>query len=113
MGESHPPRLPKVFIRPESDPVNSSVKSMHEAQKVLAANMLNPAPRASIRMAAPLLETWLPDHNRIPEVNIPIQTASLLPILLPKGRTARLENQPPTGASAATPMYGIAPPIPA
>src|SRR5450432_1833292 len=113
MGESYPPRFPKVFMSPESDPVNSSVRSIQAAQNVLAANMLNPAPSASMRIAAPLLETWLPDQRKIPEVNIPSQTAVLRPCLLPQRRTAISENQPPTGASAAIPIYGMAPPIPA
>src|SRR5205807_9634362 len=104
MGESHPPRLPNVFIRPESEAVYSWVRSMQVAQKVVAANMLKPAPSDSRMMAAILLGALLPSHSRMPDENMPIHAPILLPCLRPSQRTAKSENHPPSGASSTTPM---------
>src|SRR5581483_11964566 len=76
IGDTQPPRFPNMFMNPDREPVNSSVRSMHVAQKVVAANMLNPAPRANKRIALIFSEAWLPNHSRMPAANMPRQAAS-------------------------------------
>src|SRR5581483_189299 len=112
MGESQPPRLPNVFIKPESEPVNCSVTSMHVAQKVVAANMLRPAPKASNEIASRLVDAAAPNQSRMADPIMPMHTASRLPARLPTRRTARSENQPPKGAKIAMAIYGVEPQIP-
>src|SRR2546430_42688 len=109
MGESHPPRFPKVFISPATEPENSWPRSMLAAQNVTEANMLNPAAAASSRMAVILFEAWAPSHSKIAEENIPTHTASRCPRHRPNLRTAKSENNPPKGEAIAMARYGVAP----
>src|SRR5579872_29011 len=101
MGESQPPRLPSVFMRPETEPECFSERSMQAAQKVAAANMLRPAAKASMRMAANLLGEWPPLHSRTADPDMPSHTAVFLPRRRPIRRTAKSENQPPAGENTA------------
>src|SRR5215469_15464678 len=45
-SETTPPRVPKVFINPESDPENVGARSMQTAHAVAVANRLKPAATA-------------------------------------------------------------------
>jgi len=51
VDEITPPMLPRVFIRAESEAEYDGAKSMHDAQKFVAANILKPAARVIIGRA--------------------------------------------------------------
>jgi hypothetical protein len=46
VDEIAPPTLPNVFMSAESEAEKSGARSMHDAQKFVAANILKPAARA-------------------------------------------------------------------
>src|SRR5262249_8495865 len=108
-GENAPARFPNVFIVPATDPEYRLPRSIHAAQNVTAANMLQPAAAANRKMAVTLLCACAPDHISAADENIPSQTASRCPQGLSKTRTAKAENRPPSGDATAIAIYGAAP----
>src|SRR5258708_31158549 len=58
--ETTPPRLPIVFISAESEAEYRGAKSIQEAQKFAAANILNPAASAIMGSATTVTVRWLP-----------------------------------------------------
>ena len=110
IGENHPPKLPNVFIIPESEPVNSGVRSMHVAQNVLAANIFIPPPTANAITAAVLLTVFLPTQSNIAEEHIPPLTAALRPHRFPETSRREIgERDPPNGATLRSPNMELLP----
>src|SRR5580704_13455925 len=104
--DATPPRLPKVFIKAESEAEKSGARSMQAAQKLAAANILNPAASAIIGRATAVTLRWLPNSKRIVETPMPSHTATRRPRRRVEPRAIRSENQPPTGASTAMERNG-------
>src|SRR5579864_7866771 len=95
-----------VFIRAERDAEYDGARSMHAAQKLAAANILNPAASAIVGSATAVTFKWLPASNRIVETPMPSHTATSRPCRRVEWRATRSENQPPTGASTAMERNG-------
>ena len=76
---------------PESEPVKPCDRSMHVAQKVLAANMFIPPPMASsVIGGGVLLAVWLPIQSKARRNTMPRVIAARRPLRLPN---ARLRNR--------------------
>src|SRR5229473_435240 len=97
MGESHPPKFPNMFISPATEPEYSPPRSIHAAQNVTEANMLNPAAAARSRIAVILFDAWAPSQSKTAEQNMPTHTATLCPRDCPNLRTAKSAKSPPRG----------------
>src|ERR1017187_3010086 len=98
--------LPTVFISADNDAEKSGAKSMHAAQKFVAANILNPAASAIAGKAIAVIVKWLPLNSNTAASPIPTHTAVILPVLRLVRRATTSENHPPTGASTAIARNG-------
>src|SRR5580700_3654452 len=105
--ETTPPILPTVFIRAESDAEYPGARSMHDAQKFAAANMVKPAAMAIIGRAITVRLRWLPVCNNKAATPMPIQTAARRPLRRSETRATRSENHPPTGDNTAIARKGV------
>src|SRR3979409_2809286 len=93
-GESQPPRLPKVFMNPDTEPEKRTVISLQAAHSIAEAAKLNPAASDNCKSDHVLLAVWLPDHNNPAERPIASHAVARLHRLLPRATTPRPPRQP-------------------
>src|SRR3982074_2876504 len=105
-GESHPPRLPKVVMNPETEPENRAVMSLQAPHSMAEAANLNPAASDNCKSDHVLFAVWLPDHNNPAERPIASHAVARLPRRLPIPTTARSQSHPHVGTRMALATNG-------
>src|SRR5438445_9863789 len=83
IGDSHPPRLPKVVMSPEIDPEYFAAMSLHVVQRTEEAAKLSPPAAPSCAIASVLFAVWVPEHSKPAEKATPSHTVALRPLRLP------------------------------
>src|SRR3979411_2133790 len=106
IGESQPPRLPKVVMNPDTEPENRAVMSLQAAHNIAEAAKLNPAAIDNCKRDHVLLAVWLPDQSNPAERPIASHAAARLPRRLPIVTTARSQSQPHVGTRMALATNG-------
>ena len=106
MEERTPPMLPTVFISADKEAEYPGAKSIQDAQKLAAPNMVKPAARAIIGSATTVSVRWLPVYNNKPAIPMPVHTATRRPVRRSETRATRSENHPPTGDNTAIARKG-------
>src|ERR1700690_1587044 len=98
-----------MFIRPESDPEKSRVRSLHTAHQPVEAKPMNPAAIASSTIATLLSVVWLPSQSNVAEEVKPTHTALRRPLRRPRRRAAASETSPPNGGINGIARNGVDP----
>src|SRR5579863_584926 len=98
--------LPTVFISADKEAEYPGARSIQDAQKFAAPNMVKPAANAIIGSATTVRVRWLPVYNNKAATPMPVHTATILPVRRSETRATRSENHPPTGDNTAIARNG-------